>query len=92
MYNKNDWERKLSPLLRNNKFVKRSSFGRVIIELTGKGNDRIHSEIQTLGGEIIKENKLVPSIVAQLPLEALSEIARSDQVKKIWSDSEVKIL
>jgi hypothetical protein len=43
-------------------------------------------------GRIKQDIALMPGIVVEIAFAALPELAQSRQVKKIWIDSEVKIL
>ena len=89
---KNDWEQKISSALRQCICNKPNDCGQIIIELSGAEKRQITSIIMQKKGKIKHDVKLVPSIVVEIPFSALPELARSNQVKKIWFDTEVKIL
>ncbi|MGE5581961.1 MAG: hypothetical protein ACM3X9_05415 [Bacillota bacterium] len=86
------WEQKLSPLLRESACRNSAACGRVIIEFSGRENRNIKAIIERGNGRIMREIALISSIIAEVPLCVLPELAKSNQVKKIWTDSEVRIL
>lgn len=86
------WDQKISPLLQQSTLVKNNNYGRVIIELAGKESGIIKNLIEKKEGKIKQETSMIHTIVADIPMSALPELAQSKQVKKIWADCEVKCL
>lgn len=87
-----DWEHKISPVLRECVCNRPGECGQIFIELSGKDKSQITSMIVQKKGRIKQDIALMPGIVVEIAFAALPELAQSRQVKKIWIDSEVKIL
>lgn len=88
----NEWEHKISPALRECVCNRPGDCGQIIIELSGREKSQITSMIVQKKGRIKHDVTLMPGIVVEIAFAALPELAKSRQVKKIWFDSEVKIL
>jgi serine protease AprX len=89
MTSKNYWVRKLSlPLRTDEVFSNSSASQRLIVEVMNiRSLDRIGAMIGANQGKIHKEIRMIPSLVADLPLASLEELARSRYVYKIWRDA-----
>jgi hypothetical protein len=92
LFGNNNWEQKISPSLRTCFYNKPGDCGQIIIELVGQERRQVTSIISRKNGHIKHDVALMPSIVVEISFAALPELAQSKQVKKIWTDSEVKIL
>ncbi|HEX3043366.1 MAG TPA: S8 family peptidase [Bacillota bacterium] len=57
--------------------------------MNGRRLDRIAALIDANQGKIHKEIRMIPSLVADLPVESLEELARSRWVYRIWKDAPV---
>lgn len=69
---------------------KKDDFCRVIVETSGENNEQIRSVVEANHGRILREIKLISSLVIGIPSSALPELARLGQVKKITNDPQVK--
>ena len=65
-------------------------FCRVIVEISGENNDQIRSVVEANHGRILREIKLISSLVIGISSSALPELARLGQVKKITNDPQIK--
>jgi hypothetical protein len=88
----NEWQKKLSSKLKESSVYTSNNMGRFIIELSGKEAEQVRTMIEQKNGRVKKDITCLTSIVAEFPFSLLPEIAQSKQVKKIWVDSEIKIV
>jgi serine protease AprX len=87
-----DWRAKLSQPLKRPDFSKRlDDRHRFIVEVSGRGTDKVASIIAANQGKIHHELKLMPSFAVELPYFSLEELARLRWVKKVWHDAPVAI-
>jgi nitrogenase subunit NifH len=88
----NEWQKKLSSKLKESSVYASNNMGRFIIELSGKEGEQVRTIIERKNGKVKKDIACLTSIVAEFPFSLIPEIAQSKQVKKIWVDSEIKII
>lgn len=87
-----NWELKISEGVRRLCSGKSSrEHCQIIIEFSGTDGRAVQSLIQSHQGRVVREVHLLSGIVAEVPMEAIQPLAKSNLVKKIWSDSQIKI-
>ena len=64
---------------------------RIIVELNGNDIREIQSIIAANQGKIHQRISLISALVAEVPFQAIQALAKSNQVKKIWEDSQTRI-
>lgn len=87
----NRFSGKLSPLLQQVDSSK-GKLCKVIIELSGYRTDQIDALVQANNGKVHRKIGVVPSLVVELPYDAIPKLAKSRQVRRIWYDAQVKSL
>ncbi len=84
--------KKLSPMLVLSQAVPEPGERfRLIIEVRRK-TERVMALVESNQGAVEHELKLVPSLVVELPFEAIHELAKSHYVTKIWRDLPIRAL
>ncbi|HPT86805.1 MAG TPA: S8 family peptidase [Bacillota bacterium] len=88
----NRWIYKLSPILRRQREIGAQSPNKVslIVELMSRRQDAIMALIESNHGKICGELGMLWALVVECPVEALEELARSQRVRKIWSNAPVR--
>ena len=92
MAKSNYWDPKIAPSLRSSNQPSANGYHRVIVELSGKDTHEVQSIIEANHGKMYQKNKIVSTLVAEVPFPAIEALAKSKQVKRIWRDNPIKII
>jgi len=82
---------KLSPLLRNMDGRSEERYS-LIVELFGNAWDKVAGFVESQQGTVFREIKLIPAMEIDVPLSAVSELARLPSVRRVWSNTAVEPL
>ena len=84
---------KLSPVLHKPEFTENPDKAhRVIVEIANGQRDRIAAYVDGNQGKVHRHIKVIPSMVVELPYEAIQMLAMSNHVKRIWHDTKVRTM
>jgi len=88
----NQWMYKLSPVLRKQREIGAQVPKKVslIIELMSRRQDAIMALVESNQGRVCGELGMLRALVVECPEEAVEELARSQRVRKIWSNVPVR--
>lgn len=91
--NFNSQNYKISPLLLNEEIIKNpQKFSRLLIEISPHYQDKLEQILSKYQGKIIRELNIIPSVVVEVPNEAIKELMNIFFIKKIWGDVTTKAL
>ena len=87
------WMKKLSPMLLRPEFSDNPEKPcRVIVEMVCPATERIRSYVETNGGKIHREHRIMPFIVAELPYTAVQYLGLSKYVRRIWHYAKIRTM
>jgi hypothetical protein len=91
-----NWEQKIAPALRQQALrqpglEKPDSHCRIIVELSGKEMNEVLATINANQGKLRRKTGIVPALAVEVPFSVIPVLAKSSEVKKIWSDSQIRI-
>jgi serine protease AprX len=88
-----NWMQKMSPVLHKPEFTEDPNKAhRVIVEMASNRTDKIAAYVENNQGKVHREMKVIPSMVVELPYEAIQMLAKSNHVKRIWHDAKVRTM
>lgn len=85
------WDQKISPLLRSLYHNNETQNGLypIIIETVPGREERTAALVDDLQGKVRKELQLIPALVVDIPATALSDLAKSSNILRVWHDSKI---
>jgi hypothetical protein len=86
-----NWEEKVAPALRQPGLEKPDGYCRIIVELSGEEMDEVLAAIDANQGKLRRKTGIVPALVVEVPFSVIPVLAMLREVKKIWSDSPIRI-